>query len=242
MQIHVGTSGWSYAHWHGVLYPPDIAAHKRLDFYVGRFDTVELNSSYYRWPHDSSFRRWQQRLPQGFLLSVKASGVLTHHQRLYSPEQWLQRIAQSLSLLGDKRGALLVQLPPTFPYDYPRLAYFLEQLPKELKVAIEFRHPSWHQESLFGLLERHGVAYCVMSGANLPCVLRATTRFVYIRLHGPDPHYLYAGSYSEDNLRWWAERIREWSLAGREVYAYFNNDGEGNAVRNAERLKQLLGI
>jgi uncharacterized protein YecE (DUF72 family) len=218
--VHIGTSGWSYAHWHGVLYPRDIPPHQRLEFYLGRFDTVELNSSFYRWPSDTSFHRWQQRMPEGFLLSVKAPGHLTHRQRLYSPERWLQRIGQSLTLLGSRRGVLLVQLSPTFPYDYLRLAYFLKHLPTDLRVAIEFRHPSWHQESVFELLEQHNAAYCMMSGAYLPCVLRATARFVYVRLHGPDPHHLYAGSYSEDDLRWWADRIREWTDSAREVYLY----------------------
>jgi uncharacterized protein YecE (DUF72 family) len=106
---------------------------------------------------------------------------------------------------------------------------------------MEFRHPSWHQESIFELLEQHDVAYCIMSGAYLPCMLRATAHFVYARLHGPDPHHLYAGSYSEDNLRWWADRIREWLDMGRDVYVYFNNDGDGNAVHNADTLKWLLG-
>jgi uncharacterized protein YecE (DUF72 family) len=240
--IHIGTSGWSYAHWQDVLYPPHIRPEQRLDYYLGHFATVELNSSYYRWPSDAAFRRWQQRMPEGFLLSVKAPGLLTHRQRLYSPERWLQRIRHSLSLLGDRRGVLLVQLAPTFEYDYARLAYFLAQLPADLKVALEFRHASWHQDEIFALLEQHHVAYCIMSGAHLPCVLRATTRFVYVRLHGPDPHHLYAGSYSDDDLRWWAERIREWAGSGREIYAYFNNDGGGNAVRNAQTLKWLLGI
>lgn len=241
-EVHIGTSGWGYDHWHDVLYPPDIPPHQRLDFYLGRFDTVELNSSYYRWPSDAAFHQWQRRMPEGFLLSVKAPGLLTHRQRLYSPERWLHRIGQSLSRLGNRQGILLVQLPPTFAYDYARLSYFLEHLPADLRVAIEFRHASWHQEEIFKLLEQHHVAYCVMSGAYLPCVLRATARFVYVRLHGPDPHHLYAGSYSEDDLRWWAERIREWTVSGREVYAYFNNDGGGNAVYNAQTLKWLLGI
>lgn len=238
--VHVGTSGWSYAHWHGVFYPPDLPPRQRFDFYLGRFHTVELNSSYYRWPDVACFRRWQQRMPKGFVLSVKAPGLLTHRQRLYRPERWLHQIGQSLLPLGDRRGVLLVQLPPTFACDYPRLAYFLQHLPPDLRVALEFRHPSWHQENIFELLARHEVAYCIMSGANLPCILRATARFVYVRLHGPDPHHLYAGSYSEDNLRWWADRIREWLVMEREVYLYFNNDGGGNAVRNAERLTWLL--
>jgi uncharacterized protein YecE (DUF72 family) len=103
------------------------------------------------------------------------------------------------------------------------------------------RHPSWHRESVFALLAQHGAAYCVMSGAGLPCVLRATGRVVYVRLHGPDPHHLYAGSYSDADLRWWAARMREWDAAGHEVLAYFNNDGDGNAVRNAATLRRLLG-
>jgi uncharacterized protein YecE (DUF72 family) len=94
---------------------------------------------------------------------------------------------------------------------------------------------------VFALLERHGAAYCVMSGAGLPCVLRATAPFVYVRLHGPDPAHLYAGSYPDADLRWWADRVGEWTAQGRDVYAYFNNDGYGHAVRNAETLRALLG-
>jgi uncharacterized protein YecE (DUF72 family) len=105
---------------------------------------------------------------------------------------------------------------------------------------VEFRHASWHTEEVFELLERRGASYCVMSGARLPCILRATARRVYVRFHGPDDEHLYAGSYSDDDLRWWADRIREWEGGGHEVYGYFNNDGDGHAVRNAWRLIELL--
>ena len=106
-------------------------------------------------------------------------------------------------------------------------------MPSGQRAAVEFRHPSWDVEETFSVLERHGAAYCVTSGANLPCVLRATADFVFVRLHGPDHQHLYAGSYSEDDLRWWADRIGEWRSQGRDVFAYFNNDGHGHAVRNA---------
>jgi len=109
-------------------------------------------------------------------------------------------------------------------------------------VAVEFRHASWVDDSVFAMLEAHGVAYCIMSGAHLPCVLRSTAPFVYVRLHGPDHRHLYAGSYSDTDLRWWAERIREWADSGKDVYAYFNNDGDGNAVRNAETLRSVLEL
>jgi uncharacterized protein YecE (DUF72 family) len=108
------------------------------------------------------------------------------------------------------------------------------------KRAVLLRHPSWHCEEIFALLERHGAAYCVMSGAGLPCILRVTTDFTYVRTHGPDHHHLYAGSYSDDDLAWWIDRIQEWHTASTDVFVYFNNDGNAYAVRNARTLQTLL--
>jgi uncharacterized protein YecE (DUF72 family) len=136
---------------------------------------------------------------------------------------------------------LLVQLAPSHARDDARLAYFLKLVPDWMRVAVEFRHASWHCEETFALLEARCAAYCVMSGAGLPCVLRATTDFTYVRLHGPDHHHLYAGSYPDADLRWWAGRICEWDTAGQDVYVYFNNDGNANAVRNARTLRALPG-
>jgi uncharacterized protein YecE (DUF72 family) len=208
--------------------------------YVEWFRSVELNASFYRWPRDATFASWQRRLPAGFQMSVKAPRGLTHGKRLLGPEEWVRRIGTGLHELGDKRGPLVVQLPPDLQRDDSRLEYFLGRVPAWIRVAVEFRHPSWHDDAVFALLERNGAAYCVMSGANLPCVLRATASFVYVRLHGPDDHHLYAGSYPDDSLRWWADRIAEWDGQGRDVYTYFNNDGGGNAVRDAKALLRHL--
>lgn len=240
--IHIGTSGWSYNHWQGILYPDPTPVHDRLVYYVNYYRTVELNASFYRWPVDATFASWRRRLPEGFLMTVKAPRGLTHGARLYAPERWLERIRRGMHELRDKRGVLLVQLPPDQARDDTRLDYFLGQTPPWLRIALEFRHPSWHCDTVFGLLERHGAAYCVMSGANLPCILRATAPFVYVRLHGPDHGLLYAGSYSDADLHWWASRIGEWAAQGREVFAYFNNDGGGNAVRNATALRWILHV
>ena len=189
--MHVGTSGWSYHHWDGVLYPPGTPPRDRLAHYVRRFGTVELNASFYRWPRTATFASWRRRLPPGFQLSVKAPRGLTHAKRLYAPETWVGRLTECWHELGEKGAVLLVQLPPTQARDDARLDFFLGLLPDWMRVAVEFRHPSWHVDEVFALLERHGAAYVVMSGAKLPCVLRATAPFVYVRWHGPDHEHLY---------------------------------------------------
>jgi uncharacterized protein YecE (DUF72 family) len=135
---------------------------------------------------------------------------------------------------------LLVQLSLNFGFDYERLHYFLQHIPWWMRVTIEFRHHSWHHEVVFKLLEQYGAAYCIMSGAHLPCVLRSTAPFVYVRMHGPDQQHLYGGSYTDDDLYWWASRIKEWERQQKDVYVYFNNDGGGNAVRNAATLQRFL--
>ena len=235
----IGTSGWVYPHWRGVLYRGDQRGW--LDRYVAEFDTVELNGSFYRWPADARFESWRERVPEGFEMAVKAPRGLTHARRLRDPDVWIERITRGLHALGARRGPLIVQLHPAMERDDERLDAFLTALPAWTRPVVEFRHPSWTDDgSIFSLLERHDAAYCVMSGARLPCILRATAKLVYVRLHGPDPEHLYGGSYSDDDVAWWAERIREWEGSGHEVYAYFNNDGEGNAVRNAWTLKRML--
>lgn len=239
-QVLVGTSGWSYQHWAGVLYPPGMPPQSRLDVVTESFDAVELNASFYRWPRPATFASWRRRLPEGFALSVKAPRGLTHGRRLYAPEPWIEKIAAGWHELGPRRRTLLVQLPPQLTRDDRRLGYFLRAVPAWIDLAVEFRHPSWYDDRVFDLLTKHAAAACVTSGAGLPCVLRATSNRVYVRLHGPDHHHLYAGSYSDQDLGWWADRIREWADQGRSVEAYFNNDGDGHAVRNAQTLRSLL--
>jgi uncharacterized protein YecE (DUF72 family) len=237
--LHIGTCGWAYDHWEGVLYPAGLPKARRRDVYTEHFETVELNASFYRWPRESTFESWNAQLPPGFTMSVKAPRGLTHAKRLLEPETWVERITRSWHALRDRRGVLLVQLHPAHERDDARLDRFLAQLPDWMRVAVEFRHPSWVDEEVMGLLERHGAAYVVMSGPGLPCHLRATAPFVYVRLHGPSSERIYAGCYSDEDLRWWADRIGEWRAQDREVFAYFNNDGHGYAVRNADTLRAL---
>jgi len=238
--VRIGTSGWSYNHWVNVLYPPGMPAARRLARYVEVFDTVELNASFYRWPRDSTFAGWRDQLPAGFTMSVKAHRGLTHYRRLASPEPWIERFERCWQLLGDCRGVLLVQLHPEQQRDDARLDFFLRSMPDSIRVAVELRHPSWNDPAVYRLLKRRRAAYVVMSGAGLPCIPQATTDLVYVRMHGPDSDVMYAGSYPEQDLRWWAARVAEWDGDGRDVWVYFNNDLGGHAVRNALTLRDLL--
>jgi uncharacterized protein YecE (DUF72 family) len=239
--VRIGTSGWSYDHWVDVLYPVGLPSARRLGRYVEAFDTVELNASFYRWPTDSTFAGWRAQLPDGFTMSVKAHRGLTHYRRLAAPEPWIERFERCWQLLGDRRGVLLVQLHPEQRRDEKRLDSFLGSMPSDIRVAVELRHPSWNVPAVYELLENRRAAYVVMSGAGLPCIPRATTDFLYVRMHGPDPDAMYAGAYSADDLRRWVDRISAWDGEGRDVWMYFNNDPHGHAVRNAQFLQGLLG-
>jgi len=244
MTVRIGTSGWSYDHWTDVLYAPGLASARRLSRYIEQFDTVELNASFYRWPKDSTFAGWRAQLPDGFTMSVKAHRGLTHYRRLGAPEPWIERFERCWRALGERRGVLLVQLHPDQRLDssaQARLDGFLARMPESIRVAVELRHPSWNDPAVYAVLESRRTAYVVMSGAGLPCILRATTDLVYVRMHGPDPDAMYAGSYSTDELQKWAARISEWDSEGRDVWVYFNNDLHGHAVRNAVFLRGVLG-
>lgn len=241
MSVAIGTSGWSYGHWDGVLYEPGLPTARRLARYVEVFDTVELNASFYRWPRDVIFEGWRRKLPAGFTMSVKAHRGLSHFRRLSDPAPWVERLERCQRALGPRREAVLVQLRADMVRDDERLDGFLAAVPGWIRVAMELRHPSWNDPAIYAILERRRAAYVVTSGLGLPCIPTATTDLVYIRMHGPETDAPYAGSYPDTTLREWADRISLWEAEGRRVLVYFNNDGEGNAVRNGLRLRELLG-
>lgn len=238
--VHIGTSGWTYDHWAGRFYPAGLSRGRWRDHYVSQFDTVELNASFYRWPGLRPFESWGRSLPDGFRMSVKASRWLSHGRRLNDPEgAWADRLRAAVQALGAHAGVVLVQLPDTVERDDQRLDAFLSRT-AGFQVAMELRHPSWDHDEVGAILSRHGAAYVLTHGTGLHTVVRTTAPFVYCRWHGPTTQPLYAGSYSEEELRTWADHIRGWREEGREVWGYFDNDGSAHAPANARALIDLL--
>ena len=235
---HVGTSGWHYKHWIGTFYPPKTPASKMLAYYYERFDSVELNNTFYRLPTQKGLENWRDSTPQGFCFAAKGSRFLTHMKKLKDPEQGLEKFFNAVDVLGPKLGPVLFQLPPNWELDIDRLTYFLVALPKHHRYAFEFRNPTWNVEEIYRLLARHRAGYCIFDLAGFQSPLEVTTDLVYVRLHGPGGKY--QGSYSDQVLSEWAHRIREWRGEHRSVYVYFDNDQAGYAAHNALKLKDLL--
>lgn len=235
--IRIGTSGWVYRHWQGLFYPANLSARHWLRHYAQYFDTVEINNTFYRLPRPETFAAWAAQTPEGFLFSVKANQFLTHRKKLQDCETALAEFLARVHLLGEKLGPVLFQLPPHWGRNLFRLESFLKNLPRGFLYVLEFRHQSWLDESVFRLLERCGVVHCIHDMRPLRVPLRLTAGAVYLRFHG-DPNH--AGDYPEQDLDLWAERIGRWLLNGLDVYAYFNNDVGGFALKNANSLRRAL--
>ncbi|MGI5270964.1 DUF72 domain-containing protein [Nonomuraea sp. CA-218870] len=237
MATLVGTSGWQYADWRGVLYPEGVPQRLWLETYAGTFATVESNNAFYRLPKRETFAGWSERTPDGFVMAVKASRYLTHIKRLDEPEEPVARLMAAAAGLGGSLGPILLQLPPTLKADHGRLERCLSCFPAGVRLAVEFRHDSWWSAETREILEARQAALCWADRRNRPQnPLWRTAPWGYVRLHEgratPGP------SYGDAALRTWAGRVRE--AGWRDAYVYFNNDPGGAAVRNAERFATLI--
>lgn len=234
MPILLGTSGWQYKDWRGVLYPTGVPQNQWLATYAAGFGTVENNNAFYRLPARELFERWRDMTPGGFVMAVKASRYLTHIKRLADPEEPVERLMRSANGLGKHLGPVLLQLPPTLKVDTERLDRCLRAFPGDVRVAVEPRHDSWWIDEVRDLLTERRAALCWADRIGRPVTpLWRTAGWVYVRFHEgaatPWP------SYGDQALRSWAGRIP----ADETAYVYFNNDPGGAAVRNAIRFAEL---
>jgi len=238
-RIIIGTSGWWYDHWRGIFYPSELEQKEWFSHYTGSFDSVEINSSFYRLPFPNMVKGWASKAPQNFRFTLKMWRRVTHFKKLKGVKEDLDIFFERIRPLESRLGAILYQLPPSLKIDLDLLAEFLKILPLNLDQAIEFRHSSWLTEDTFSLLAKYNLAYCIVSMPKFPEVIRLTSNISYIRFHGKET--LYGSSYSDEELGGWAERIRDLINQGIErVYVYFNNDYNAYAVFNALKLKELL--
>jgi uncharacterized protein YecE (DUF72 family) len=238
-RIRIGTSGWSYRHWHGPFYPDDVSIEAELAFYAGRFETAEVNNSFYQLPDVETLEAWADETPADFRFAVKASRYITHMKKLKDPEEPVANFLDRMQTLGGRLGPVLFQLPPRWRINVERLESFLQALPDSHRYAFEFRDPSWYDERVFAALSERGAAFCVYELAGHASPREVTADFVYVRLHGPDAAY--EGRYDRHTLSGWAGALSAWTDTGRDVWCYFDNDQAGYAALNARELADMVG-
>jgi uncharacterized protein YecE (DUF72 family) len=241
MPLLVGTSGWQYRDWRGVLYPERLPPRAWLSHYAASFGTVEVNNAFYRLPERAVFARWRDQTPAGFVMAVKASRYLTHVRRLRDPGEPVARLVERAEGLGDRLGPFLLQLPPNLRAEPDRLDACLRAFPAAARVAVECRHDTWWSDDVRRVLERRGAALCWADRGGRPLTpLWDTAGWGYVRLHdgtaSPRP------AYGRTALGTWLDRIAgTWRLdpGGADAHLYFNNDHGGAAVRNARTVVRM---
>lgn len=244
--LWVGCSGFDYDAWSGGFYPEGLPRRDRLAWYAAAFNTVELNTTFYRLPGESTVTRWRSQVPSGFLFAVKLSRYGTHRKRLRDPDTWLVRFVARVQCLGAALGPVLAQLPPRWHVDTSRLDAFLlafrAAAGAEARIAIELRDRSWWRDEVWAVLARHGAALVQHDRlgplGSHPRVL--TAPWTYFRFHGPDPGRPWEGSYPAPALGAVARRIDDLLADGFDVHAYFDNDASGAAPTDARRLARLV--
>ncbi len=236
LDFYVGTSGWQYGHWKSVFYPEDLKYSQWLSFYCKYFSTVEINVTFYRNVKSTTFQKWYSEVPENFLFSVKISRQITHFKKLKIEQYMLESFIENVSILRDKLGVILIQLPPSLKFDEKLLKDFTSMLNKNFKYAIEVRNKTFIDDRFFDILKKENIAFCIADSAGrYPYYEAITSDFVYIRLHGSKK--LYTSEYTEKELSEWAIKIKNWKMP---TFIYFDNDFKGFAVKNALQLRNYL--
>jgi len=241
-KLFIGTSGWSYKHWLKIFYPENIKPAEYLEYYITKFSCVELNSSFYHLPKKITVNGWKVRTPDTFRFCPKLSRFITHLKRLANIEEALARYIDIFEEMKKRLGPILIQLPPGLSFDKSRVCDFLcliKEQYSQYRFALEVRHLSWITDDFFNLLAQHKIAFVIAdSGEKFPYHEKVTTDFIYLRFHGNVS--LYASDYKIYELEQYAEKIINWLDEKKSVWAFFNNDHNGFAVKNALQLREII--
>lgn len=231
----IGTSGWSYKNWSD-FYPKDGSQKDYLEYYTGRFNSVEVNATYYNLPSENTVNNWREKAADDFYFSVKGHRRITHYNKMKDIDEPLNQFLSRILLLGDTLKTVFWQFPPSFTKNAQRLESFLRKLPDDQQFAFEFRHISWLDEEIYELLSEKDAAIVWQSSGKFPNDCTPTTDYIYIRFHGLTG---YRYSYKKSDLEPWAEIVQNQLNEGRDAQIYFNNPG-GNAIESAQKMRKLL--
>lgn len=231
MAAFVGTSGYNYPEWRGSFYPEKFPTSKMLAYYADRFDTVEVNYTFYRIPTPALLDGWAKGTPAAFKFTLKAPRRITHDSKLRHVEELTQNFCRTAQTLDSKLGVLLFQLPPTFKRDDAVLSEFLELLPEGTRAAFEFRHESWHDDAVFELLRRRNIALCIADSEKMSTPVVATASYTYFRLRDE--------GYQPADIERWAATVLEASAA-RDAYVYFKHEEQGKGPAFAALLVSAM--
>ena len=235
--LYIGTSGWQYRHWKETFYPRKLAQRSWLEYFAERFDTAEVNNTFYNLPAASVFKQWGERTPPGFVFALKMSRFLTHLRRLRDPEQPVELFLQRARELGVKRGPTLLQLPPSLHADAGLLDAAIEVFPRGERIAVEFRDTSWFVPEVRAVLERRGAALCLVDDGGIRSPEWRTADWGYVRFHSGRAHP--PSCYGRAALETWASRIGSTYGDEADVFVYFNNDAFACAIRDAIVMAHL---
>jgi uncharacterized protein YecE (DUF72 family) len=238
MAIWIGTSGWQYRDWRGRFYPSKLPVSAWLEAYAAAFATVESNAAFYRLPERRTFVDWAARTPADFVMAVKVSRYLTHIRRLREPAEAVARFVDRVAGLGDKLGPVLLQLPPQMRCDAERLDATLAEFPADLRVAVEFRHPTWFVDEIRALLTERRAALCLADRRGPLTPFWRTAAWTYLRFH--EGRAAPAPCYGRVGLRSWACRLADGWGPDEDCFVYFNNDPRGCAPRDAARFARVV--
>jgi uncharacterized protein YecE (DUF72 family) len=232
LKLHVGTSGYSYKEWKGSFYPEKLPAKDMLRYYGERFDTVEINNTFYRMPKTAVVEAWASEVPAGFQFVLKASQRITHILRLKDVDEPVSILLKVAGALGERLGPLLFQLPPNMKKDVQRLRDLLALIPRHQRVTLEFRHASWFDDEVFDVLREHAATLCIAEAeGDLAVPLVSTADWGYLRLRLPE--------YTDAELSAWLQRLRE--QPWQEAYVFFKHEDEGKGPQFARRFLELAG-
>jgi uncharacterized protein YecE (DUF72 family) len=236
-KINIGCSGWFYWHWREAFYPAAMPTKDWFSYYRQNFSTVELNAPFYSWPTVATVKTWARQADGSNLIyTVKVCELITHVKRFIGTQTLVKDFGYIADLLGPQMGCFLFQLPPSFQYTPSRLKNILAQLETGRRNVVEFRHSSWWNPAVYAAFKKAGVIFCSCSAPKLPDELIVTADDIYIRFHGLTKWYRH--DYPPEALAVWVERIQ--SSGCKRVWAYFNNDRDAHAIKNARELFRQL--